>query len=137
MSTGLIDIIKRSALAAIEAEKPCDIKYGTVIDTNPLKVRITPQFVIPKSMLIVPQHLTDYEIEVSIPREYLWQTNLIQGVNQNYKDIKCEDNTINHSHEILADHHKVKIHNALKVGDKVAMLRQAGGQHFLILDRLT
>ena len=32
--------------------------------------------------------------------------------------------------------HKIKVHNELEAGDKVVLLRQKGGQKFLIIDRV-
>jgi hypothetical protein len=129
MSSGLIEIIKRSAIEAIESRKPCDLRYGTVISTSPLKVRVTPQFVIPQAMLIVPQQLTDYEIEVTIKPAYDWKTkNIGEGIGS--------DGVPSHDHKIDFTKKKIQIHGALKVGEKVVMVRQAGGQNFLILDRL-
>lgn len=129
MSTGLIDIMKRSALAAVEAEKPCDLRYGTVISEKPLKVRVTNQFIIPEAILIVPQYLTDYEIEVTVKPSYEWATQKTEGGSG-------EAAFAEHTHDIYFERKKIKIHGALKVGDKVAMIRQAGGQHFFIIDRL-
>lgn len=129
MSSGLVDIMKRAALEAVDTNKPCDLKYGTVISKTPLKVRITNQFIIPESMLIVPEYLTDYEIEVTIAPEYGWETIAKSGGS-------AEASFESHTHDIYHTKKKIKIHGALKVGDKVALLRQAGGQHFFILDRL-
>ena len=125
MSTGLIDIIKRSALEAVESKKPCDLRYGTVVEASPLKVRVTNQFVLPSSMLIVPESLTDHEVKVST----MFTTKNKSGGSE-------EASFESHSHDVELKTHKVTIHNALKVGDKVVLLRQAGGQQFLILDRL-
>ena len=129
MSSGLIDIIKRSALDAVETGKPCDLRYGTVTSVTPLKVRVTSQFVIPESILIIPEHLTDHEIEVTVSSDYGWETTAESG-GGGY------DSFASHSHEIHLAKKKMKIHGALKVGDKVAMIRQAGGQYFFIIDRL-
>ena len=129
MSSGLIDIMKRSALDAVEAGKPCDLRYGTVTSEKPLKVRVTNQFVIPEAMLIVPQYLTDYEIETTILPDYGWETVEKSG---GAEEAAFES----HTHDIKHNKKKIKIHGALKVGDKVAMIRQAGGQHFFIIDRL-
>lgn len=129
MSSGLIEIMKRSALDAVEAGKPCDLRYGTVMSIAPLKVRVTNQFIIPKSMLIVPEYLTDYEIEVTIKPDYNWKTKDKSGGS-------LEASFESHNHDIYFERKKIKIHGALKVGDKVVLLRQAGGQHFFILDRL-
>jgi len=66
MSTGLIDIMKRAAIDANESNKPADLRFGTVTSVNPLKIQVTNQFILPKSVLIIPEHLTDYEIEVTV-----------------------------------------------------------------------
>ena len=129
MSSGLIDIMKRSALDAVEAGKPCDLRYGTVISEKPLQVRVTNQFIIPESILIVPEYLTDYEIEVTVSQDYDWAT-------QNRSGGAGDPAFASHNHDIYFNRKKIKIHGALKVGDKVAMIRQAGGQHFFIIDRL-
>lgn len=59
MATGLIDIIKRAALEVMSNEQLCDLRYGTVASTNPIRVQITSQLTIPSSLLVVPQRLTD------------------------------------------------------------------------------
>ena len=125
MSTGLIEIIKRSALEAVESKKPTDLRYGTVISVSPLKVKVTNQFVLPDSMLIVPESLTDHDVEVSTT---FTTKNKSGGIE--------EESFASHNHDVQLTKHTVTIHNALKVGDKVVLLRQAGGQQFLILDRL-
>ena len=89
----------------------CDLRYGTVVSTNPLKVQVTNLFTLPSSLLVVPKHLTNYEVPVSID----WTT---------------EDN------QVIKGKKTMTIHNALKVNDKVALLRKQGGQSYFILDRI-
>lgn len=110
MSTGLIDIMKRASMGAVEASKPCDLRYGTVASTRPLKVRVTSQFVLPESMLIVPKHLTNYTVNVSANFELPAPTS--------------------------GTTHRLTIKNALSTGDKVALLRESGGQRYYILDKI-
>lgn len=90
MATGLIDVMKRAALDVNSNMKPTDLRYGTVISVSPLKVRITNNFTIPSSMLIVPKRLTK-DAQNGVP---------------------------------------------LAVGDKVALLRQQGGQYYFVLDQI-
>jgi hypothetical protein len=123
MATGLIDIMKRAALDANESNKPADLRFGKVVSTSPLKVEITNQFVLPASILIVPEHLTDHEVEVTVTSDYGWKT----------ENTNCYTN---HKHDITVNKQKLKIHGALKVGDKVAVMRKQGGQFYYILDRL-
>ncbi len=129
MSSGLIDIIKRTALDAVENGKPSDLKYGTVISDAPVIVRVTNQFILPPSMLIVPRYLTDYEIEVTVKPDYDWETKDESG-GSSY------DSFASHKHDIAFEKKVIKVHAALKVGDRVVMVRQAGGQQFFILDKL-
>lgn len=129
MSTGLIEIMKRSALDAMESGKPCDLRYGTVISTSPLKIKVSSQFIIPEALLIVPEHLTDYEVDVSIAPEYGWVTQERAGGG----DMAA---FASHDHDIHISRKKIKIHGALKVDDKVVLIRQAGGEYYLVLDRL-
>lgn len=102
MATGLIELIKIAALEAIETNQMCDLRYGTVSSVSPLKVKVTSQFTIPQSLLVVPEHLTDHDVSVTLDNE---------------------DKTM-------------RVKSALKIGDKVALLRKTGGQSYFILDRI-
>lgn len=129
MSTGLVEVFKRAALDANENAQLCDLRYGTVVGVNPLKVQVTNLFTIPESLLVVPEHLTDYEMTVSIKGEYGWET-------QNKSGGSGESAFTSHNHSITQSEKKVFVHAALKVDDKVALLRKQGGQSYFILDRL-
>lgn len=69
MSSGLIEIIKRASLDVMHNAQLCDLRYGTVVSTSPLKVQITNLMTIPSSLLVVPKHLTDYNVEITIDDE--------------------------------------------------------------------
>ena len=114
---------------AFKQSKPTDLRYGVVTSTAPLNVKITNNFTIPSSLLVVPQYLTDYEVDVTISPSYGWHTEYEQGGGG-------EESFSSHNHTITANRQTMKIHNALKVGDRVVLLRQSGGQKYLILDRL-
>jgi len=129
MATGLIDVMKRAAIDANESNKPADLRFGTVISISPLKVQVTNQFILPESILIVPEHLTDYEIEVTVKDSYGWDT-------KNRSGGSGEAAFSSHNHGIAFDRKKIFVHGALKVGDKVALMRKQGGQFYYILDRL-
>ena len=103
MSSGILPIVKRAALDAINNSNPTDLRYGTVVSVNPLKVKITSQLTLPASLLVVPEHLTDYEVNVTMDGDY---------------------------------ERVMTIHNALKVNDNVALIRQMGGASYFILDRV-
>ena len=129
MSTGAIDIIKRAARELNDRDKPCDLRYGTVISTSPLKVRITQELILPESVLIVPEHLTDHEIEITVRSDYDWNTQSESGGSGDAE-------FASHNHDITLSRRKMFIHGALKKDEKGALIRQSGGQYFFILDRI-
>lgn len=106
MSSGLLEIVKQAALNVIENKQMCDLRYGEVVNVSPLKIKLTPQLTIPNSLLIVPRHLTNYSVEVN-----------------------ADGNSTISSGTLL-------INNALKIGDKVALIRKQGGQSYFVLDRI-
>lgn len=115
MATGLIKVIKQAAMDAVNNSQMCDLRYGKVVSTAPLKIQVTNQLTIPSSLLIVPEHLTDHKVSVSLN----WNT----------------ESAEEHSH-VVSGNKTMTIHNALKTGDKVALLRKQGGQSYFILDRI-
>ena len=128
MASGLLDIIKTAAIDAMDNIQMRDLRYGEVISISPLKIRITTQLILPESTLVVPEHLTDYSVNVTVDWETKDHTH-----NHTCPDGTTSNNT--HRHGIVGK--KVMIvHAALKVGDKVALLRAQGGQKYFILDRI-
>lgn len=133
MSSGLIEVMKRASLDAMDNAQMCDLRFGKVISIAPLKVQVTAQFIIPQSLLIVPEHLTDHSVDVTIE----WNTE-----NDTHKHTisdtytgggSASSNT--HNHGVVGKKTMI-VHGALKVGDKVALLRKQGGQSYFILDRI-
>lgn len=133
MATGFIEIMKRAAIDANEANQPTDLRFGTVTSVSPLKVQVTNLFTIPESLLIVPEKLTDYTIDVTMNWETTSYTHT-HGISDTYTGGgSASSDTHNHS---TVGRKSIIIHNALKVGDKVALIRKQGGQAFYILDRV-
>lgn len=124
MATGLVGAIKQAALDAMENSQVCDLRYGEVATTSPLSVKITNQFTIPSSLLVVPEHLTNHTVSVSMD----WATGSESGGSG-------EGAFSSHNHDVTGTK-TMAIHGALKVGDKVALLRKQGGQSYFILDRI-
>ena len=128
MSTGLVQTIKTAAMDALDNAQIADLRYGVVTSTNPLKVRVNSQFIIPEAMLVVPQHLTNYTVMVELD----WKTG---GVSETEGEVAEESSVDEHTHDVIGAQ-QLKIYNSLNLGDRVALLRKQGGQSYFILDRL-
>ena len=125
MSSGLIEIMKRAAIDALEAGQPCDLRTGTVKSVSPLSIQVSSQLILPEALLVVPRSLTNYTVDVTV--------NLVTE-NKSYS-VNDEDAFASHNHAITGTK-TITIHNALKVGDKVVLIRKHGGQFFYVLDRI-
>ena len=98
----LLEVIKKTAVKAVEAGKPCDYYFGKVTSKSPLKISIEQKIILDNSQLILTRNVTNYKTKVTIDGEET----------------------------------EITIQNALSVGEQVVLLRQKGGQKFLILDRV-
>jgi len=94
----LVEIIKKSAVEAVEASNPVSAVYATVTSINPLKIVTEQKLPLSKEQLVLTRNVTDYKITL--------------------------DNT----------EHTIK--NALKVNEKVVLIREQGGQKYIVWDRV-
>jgi hypothetical protein len=129
----MIDVMKRAAMEAVDDAKPCDLRYGTVVSTNPLSVRVTADFTIPKSLLVVPQHLTKYTVSMTMSgstgEPVLSDEEGGSGGGSTGAELPP------HTHSIGGTR-TITINNALRVGDKVVLIRKSGGNSYLVFDRV-
>jgi hypothetical protein len=136
MATGMIDIMKRAAMDAVQNGKPCDLRFGTVVSTAPLKVQITTELVIPESLLVVPEYLTDYSVDVNIgsekPKSQLNVSLSEETLVFSMIDLNDTGEDVGES----VDERTLTVYNTLRVGDKVALVRNQGGKVYYILDRV-
>lgn len=99
----LVKLIKKAAVEAVNASDPTTIRYGEVISTNPLQIRIDQKLILGTAQLKLTRNVTDYETEMSVNG----------GAKQTYK-----------------------VFNALKIGEKVLLIRMQGGQQYIVVDRV-
>lgn len=137
-ATELVKAIKQAAVDAIEAAKPCNIVFGKVVSTSPLQINVEQKMILGKSQLVLSRNVTDFRTAISMTSADGWATE-----NHTHKhEIKdtytsggtCEDNT--HRHSINKKGLMITVHNGLAVGDQVILVRQQGGQKFIVLDRV-
>lgn len=91
-----------------------------MISTSPLKIQVQDdqKLLLTKEFLVLTKNVIDHDVEVEIN----WST----------EPTTC---TQSHSHTITGKKKK-KILNALKKDDKVVMIKQQGGQKYLVIDKI-
>lgn len=122
--TQFVRLIKQTALDAVKASNPSEIRYGTVIKEKPLEIRIDQKIVLNDSHLILTRNVTEHEIEATV----------------DFYTEKRAGGTLYEAYE-LHDHHisgrkKFLIHNGLKNGEKVLLIREQGGKKYIVIDRV-
>lgn len=113
----LKDSIKTIVGDYMDASDVSTFLYGTVVSASPVSVFVNEKLTLSSEFIVIPRWLTDYEYDVEI--KYPTDTG----------------GSPSHDHA-LTSVKKIKIKNALKPGDRVILIRQHGGQQYLILDRV-
>lgn len=126
----IVRIIKQAAIDAVEAQKPCTVLFGTVTKEKPLEILVEQKMTLSEAQLILSRNVTDFQTEISFDDP---------GVKQTYTTWDMSESSESTPRKIAFKEkvkHKITIYNALKVGEKVILLRCAGGQRFVVLDRI-
>jgi len=110
----IVKSFKKAAKDAIEAADPTAIQFGIVKSASPLKIFVEQKKELTIAQLILTRNVRDYDIEMTV--EHV--TEVAEGHSHEYKGRK-----------------KFTVHNALKVGDSVMLLKMQGGQKYIVLDK--
>lgn len=108
----MLQLIKQAAHEAIETGKPVALLFGTIINTNPLKVNVDQRFTLDPDFLLVPESLTRLELDL---RHH-------HSTGEGTTDDGLTESIV--------------IRPGLQAGDRVMLLRMQGGQQYLILDKV-
>ena len=122
--TELLKAVKRAAVEAVAAGNPSGVYFGKVISVNPLQIRVDQKMVLGQAQLALTRHVTDYEVPVDVE----WETEKAEGGSG-------EGSFSSHTHK-MAGAKKIMICNGLKAGDQVILMRQQGGQKYIVTDKV-
>ena len=120
----LLIAIKKAAKEAVETGQPCDFCFGKVTSASPLKILVEQKMTLGAAQLVLTRNVTDFKTKVTID----WTTGTKSGGSG-------DSSFASHSHSVSGKK-DITIHNGLAVGDEVILLKQKGGQKYLVLDRV-
>lgn len=127
-------IVKRAAIDAVNVSKPVEICFGKVVSTNPLQVSVDQKLLLDKNQLILSKNVTDFKIEITV--NHTTESSL---GNHNHNLNGCsgniEETNLSHCHSYEGKK-LFTVHNGLAVGDEVILLRQQGGQKYIVADKI-
>jgi hypothetical protein len=112
---GMIDLIKRTAIAAVESRNPVNVLIGTVSSENPLEIQVHQKLKLTNDFLIITERVTRLEVDLEHDHSFSGGTT---------------------GKALTGKLTNTPIRTGLKNGDKVALLRVQGGHQFLIIDKV-
>lgn len=126
--TGFLKVIKQAALDAVDAQKPVRVCYGTVTKDSPLEITVDQKTILEAEDLILCRNVTDYECDV----EFSLKTEKLQ---HNHTSVHGPTSVQTLQYEVK-NKKKMKVYNSLKKDDVVFLIREQGGQRFIVIDRI-
>ncbi len=105
----MLEAVKLLAYDVLQQENLTDICYGTVTETEPLKIVLEQKLELTESFLVLSQNVTKHTINYSMRR----------------KD----------SDENWA-HYEMIVEKQLKKGERVILIKMTGGQRYVVIDRV-
>lgn len=137
----LLVSIKRAAKEAVEASQPCDFFFGKVTSAKPLKILVEQKMTLGAAQLVLTRNVTNFTTNVTVNWDtesaLTTHTHKVSGTDggDDSIDLTSESADLEHSHN-LNGIKQITIHNGLKIGDEVILLKQKGGQKYLVWDRV-
>ena len=120
----IANLIKNMAVNAVDATVPVTILTGKVISEAPLQIALDSKMIIPEERIKLTKNTSDWTAEISVDH-----------ITENRSGGSSYALFESHNHEYKG-RKKFLIHNALKVGDEVWLIRETGGQRFIAMDRV-
>lgn len=119
----LVRAVKEAAVDAVRASGPVGICFGTVTSADPLKITVDQKKTLTGSQLILTNNVRDFTVEMTVDHK-----------TEEKSGGSGESAFASHAHEYRG-RKPFRVHMALKLGEKVILLRCDGGQKFVVLDR--
>ena len=119
-----VEVVKRAAVEAVEAQKPVHLLFGQVISTSPLKIQVDQKSIYTEKMLVLTRNVTDFEVDMTVSH-----------ITLNRAGGSGDPAFASHNHDYKGKK-KFKVHNALIKGDWVLLGRIQGGKRFVVIDRI-
>lgn len=130
----LLKTLKKAAVEAVDATKPVQVCYGKVTGTSPLKILVDQKLTLGEAQLVLCRNVTEYTVEMTVDHYTENETAHTHAVQDTYTGGGSSSPT-KHLHAYKG-RKKFTVHNGLVVGDEVILIRQQGGQKYIVVDRI-
>lgn len=119
----LPNVLKSLVAQTVRGMNPSDFVLGEVISEAPLVIRVG-ENELDEDFLILSDNVRDFEVDIEV--NHITEKRAGGGGYAEYAS---------HDHEYKG-RKKIIIYNGLKIGEKVVMIQQSGGQLFFVANRV-
>lgn len=119
----LLQTLQQMAKQTNAAGDPADWCLGEVIGVNPLTIRVEQKDVVSEEFLELTDAVRDYNVDIEV-----------KHTTENRAGGSGLPEFASHNHDYMG-RKRITVYNGLHVGETVILLRQAGGQSFLVVSR--
>lgn len=127
----LTECMKQAALQAMRNAKPTAVMFGQVINSDPLEILVEQRLTLNQDQLILTRNVTDFQVDVELE----WGTSYSLG-KHSHSCPEGSTNSVNLSHNHTVYGGNMTVRNGLQDGEIVLLIRQEGGQKFVVVDRV-
>lgn len=120
----MLNVIKQAAIQAVNANRPVILVQGEVMKINPLTIKVDQKAELPEHFFALTHLVKDYYVDISVAH-----VTENRGGGGGYAEFAS------HNHDYTG-RKKIKIHNALRIGERVHLLQVQGGQKYIVIDRV-
>lgn len=124
MSNQLMNALQKLAHNTYQAEKPADYILGVVESADPLVIRLDAKETITEEFLVLTDAVRDYDVDITV-----------NHTTENAAGGSGYAEYASHNHGYKGKK-RITVHNGLTPGESVVMLRQLGGQEYLVISRI-
>lgn len=121
------------AQEAAEDGKPTAIVYATVISASPLRIQIDAKLTLEENNLVLTNNVKDHYVDITVNHLTVADNHLNTTHSHPDAGSASFDSTHDHAYQ---GRKKIMIHYGLKLGEKVILIREQGGQKYIVLDRV-
>jgi len=119
-----VENIKRAAVEAVQSTMPSGVYFGTVISSSPLKISVEQKMTLDSNQLVLSTLVQDFTVSMTVDH-----------VTEDKSGGSGEASFASHNHAYTGTK-SFRVHLGLKAGEKVVLLREQGGQKYIVLDRI-
>lgn len=124
MSQQLFQAMQQLISQTMQASKPADYCIGVVESTSPLVIRLDQKETVSEDFLVLTDLVRDFQVDITVSH-----------TTENRAGGGGDAEFASHNHDYKG-RKKIIFHNALHVGESVLLIRQAGGQEYIVLSRI-